>query len=99
MPAKATLIRSCPASGRGTGRCSWRSTSGPPGPIIDMAVIVVGSIAFPFHPSLVTKTYLKNEKKDSATETHGNTQKLQKANQPINDYEHFKPSVLSMFSV
>jgi hypothetical protein len=64
-----------------------------------MAVIVVGSIAFPFHPSLVTKTYLKNEKKDSATETHGNTQKLQKANQPINEYEHFKPSVLSMFSV
>ena len=44
-PAAATLIRICPAPGFGTGTALGFSTSGPPGVLISMAVIVSGTLA------------------------------------------------------
>ncbi len=43
-PAAATLISTSPAPGIGIGRVPGRSTSGPPGSVISMAVMVAGSV-------------------------------------------------------
>jgi len=42
-PAAATAIRTSPAPGSGIGRVVGCNTSGPPGPVISIAVIVVGN--------------------------------------------------------
>ena len=44
-PAAATLIRTCPGPGFGTGSVFGFSTSGPPGALISTAVIVSGTLA------------------------------------------------------
>src|SRR2546430_3515628 len=41
-PAAATLTRISPSPGCGTGRCSGTSTSGPPGDLMPIAVMVAG---------------------------------------------------------
>ena len=45
MPAAATLIRTSPGPGSGTGLVPGTSTSGPPAPLASIAVMVFGSIA------------------------------------------------------
>lgn len=44
-PAAPTRIRISPASGTGTGRSAATRTSGPPGALITIAVIISGSVA------------------------------------------------------
>src|SRR5215831_290239 len=43
-PAAATLTRICPDPGRGVGTRAGFSTSGPPGVVISIAVIVSGTL-------------------------------------------------------
>src|ERR1700682_5372026 len=45
MPAAATLIRSSPGPGVGSGRVSGKSTSGPPGLLMPITVICAGSFS------------------------------------------------------
>src|SRR6266700_3643524 len=43
-PAAATLTRISPSPGWGTGRCSATTTSGPPGALMPIAVMVAGIV-------------------------------------------------------
>ena len=50
MPAAATLMRTSPGPGAGTGRVTGTSTSGPPAPFASMTVIVFGSMFLAHSP-------------------------------------------------
>src|SRR5262245_64899245 len=51
-PAAATLTRTWPGPGRGVGTRAGFSTSGPPGVVISIAVIVSGTLAITRAPLL-----------------------------------------------